>query len=673
MVGGMLLHGGDYNPDQWLEYPEILEEDVLLMKKAGVNCVTLGVFAWATLEPREGDYDLDWLAEVIDRLGAEGIRTILATPSGAMPHWLTQKYPEVMQVQENGRRNRPGKRHNFCYTSPIMREKTRRIDEELARRFGRHPSVILWHISNELGGNFGDGTCHCELCQEAFSGWLRKKYRTLDALNRAWWNHFWSHTYTDWAQIHSPVADGETTSHPLKLEWKRFVTEQITDFCQMEADTLRQYSSLPVTTNFMDFFRPLDYQKLHRCLDVVSWDNYPHWHSGKDEVPVAARAAAGHSLMRSLKKQPFILMESTPSCVNWRQYNPVKRPGMHMLSSMQAIAHGSDSVLYFQWRQGRGAYEKFHGAVVGHMGGSQTRVFREVTEVGERLRGLTDLLSGTVNRAEAAIVFDWENWWALEDMTGPRLDIDYVECILSHYQAFWERGIDVDLISMEDSLDGYRLVCAPLNYMYRGGYADKVRQYVADGGCYVTTYFSGMVDDIDLCFLDRHPLEDVLGIVQEEIDAPGEELENWTEYGGVTYPLGSLREVIKPYEDAEVLAVYGRDYCKGMPVLVRHPYQKGCSYYLAAGTGIDFLRAFYGDVFKKVDIADPLNIDLPYGVTVSRRQGNGRDVIFLMNFTDREIKLEDTGSWKDAETQEVYSGDIRLGAYQCLILTKAAG
>lgn len=204
MIGGHLLHGGDYNPEQWLNSPEILEEDLRLMKEAGVNCVSLGIFSWAALEPEEGRYTFAWLEDMVDRLGEQGIQVVLATPSGAMPHWLTAKYPEVMQVSADGTENRPGKRHNFCYTSPVMREKIRALDGELSRRLGKKKNVILWHISNELGGNFGDSSCHCEKCQEAFRRWLKEKYKTLESLNQAWWNGFWSHTYTDWNQVHSP-------------------------------------------------------------------------------------------------------------------------------------------------------------------------------------------------------------------------------------------------------------------------------------------------------------------------------------------------------------------------------------------------------------------------------------------------------------------------------------
>ena len=235
-----------------------------------------------------------------------------------------------------------------------MREKITAIDRVLAERFGRRNNVILWHISNELGGNFGDSTCHCELCQEAFRQWLKKKYGTLEKLNSAWWNHFWSHTYTDWSQIHSPGPYGEITSTALVLDWRRFSTEQISSFCELEIRTVKEASDIPATTNFMDFFKGLDYNRMKKGLDIISWDSYPFWHEQKDEVPVAARTAANHSVMRALKKTPFLLMESTPSSISWRNSNPLKRPGMHMLSSMQAVAHGFGFCTVFPVEKGSG-------------------------------------------------------------------------------------------------------------------------------------------------------------------------------------------------------------------------------------------------------------------------------------------------------------------------------
>lgn len=663
-----MLHGGDYNPEQWLDKPDILEEDIRLMKEAHVNCVTLGVFSWAMLEPEEGRYQFTWLENIIDRLYEEGINTILATPTGGMPHWLTSAYPEVMQVQGDGRRNLPGRRHNFCYTSPKMREMSRKIDERLAEMSLRHTGIILWHISNEMGGNFSDSACHCDQCQRAFRSWLKERYGTLEQLNQAWWTVFWSHVYTDWEQIHSPVPNGEPLLHGLNLDWHRFVTYQMTDFLKWEIASVRKHSDLPATTNFMYFFQPLNYYKMQEAVDVVSWDSYPFWHKEKDEVPMAVKAAAYHTMMRSMKKKPFMLMESTPSVINWRNNNPVKRPGMHMLSSMQAVAHGSDTVQYFQWRKGRGSFEKFHGAVLDHKNGMNTRTFQDVCGVGERLEQLGNLILKSCNKPQAALIFDWENWWAFEDAAGPRLDMDYPKIFMHHYRAFWEAGIDVDIISMDCALEGYALVAAPVNYLYQKGYARKVEKYVKDGGIYVTTYWSGVVDESDLCFIGEHPLRHVLGICQEEIDAPGEDFRNRIVYQKKEYATGGICEIVHEKE-AQALAAYEKEFYAGFPAVTENVYGKGRAYYLAAEFGQDFLNDFYEDCLVKAGIENPLRVKLPYGVTVAERKGE-RNLFFLQNFNDRDVVMKISGEYEEVDTGAILREKICLKRFECKVLAE---
>lgn len=661
------LHGGDYNPDQWLDRPDILEKDIQLMKEAHVNCVSVGIFAWAHLEPQEGVYEFDWLEQIINNLYENGIYTVLATPSGAKPVWMSEKYPEIRRVNSSLHRELSGERHNHCYTSPIYREKVREMNTRLAERFSRHPGVILWHISNEYGGE-----CYCPLCQEAFREWLKEKYGTLEALNHAWWAHFWSHTYTDWSQIHAPVPSGEMSVHGLIVDWKRFVTARTVDFMREEIKAVKSVNpEIPVTANLMSFYDGLDYFKFGPALDVVSWDSYPLWHNA-DIIQEAARVACCHDLMRSVKHQPFLLMESTPSMTNWQPISKLKRPGMHELSSLQAVAHGSQSVQYFQWRKSRGSFEKFHGAVVDHYGGSDTRVFRDVASVGKRLENLEAAVLPTRVQPEVAIVYDWENRWAVEDAKGPRNGgLHYVETVQAHHRAFWKNGVPVDFVDMDGDLSGYKVVVTPMLYMYRNGFAKKLRDFVEQGGTLVSTYWSGIVDDTDLCFLGGWPgdgMMDVFGIWNEEIDAlyDGEtnamELREPVDGLRESYSLRELCEIIH-LRGAKALAAYGQDFYAGSPVLTENQFGKGTAYYIAARAEDGFQEDFYRMLVKKLGIRRALDTVLPEGVTASLRKGE-QDVVFVQNFTAAPQTVRLPHAMKDVESGETLSGDITLAPWE---------
>lgn len=666
-----MLHGGDYNPDQWLDRPDILEKDIELMKKAHVNSVSLGIFAWAALEPAEGRYHLEWMQDIIDRLYENGINVILSTPSGSRPVWMACQYPEVLRVDNNLARIHMGVRENHCYTSPIYRKKVWDINKKLSERFGSHPGVIMWHVSNEYSG-----ACYCPLCQAEFRNWLKKKYKTLDNLNHEWWTAFWSHTYQDWEQIEPPLPNGERDTMGLQLDWNRFVTDRTVDFCKWEIAAIRAGGSeLPTTINMMGFYDGLNYNKFKDVIDVSSWDNYPVWHMGETEEDAALFAAASHDYMRSVKHEPWLLMESTPHGLNWMSVSKLKKPGMHMLSSMQAVAHGSDSVQYFQWRKGRGGGEKFHGAVVDHYGESDTRVFKEVTEVGKRLEALKELCYAG-NDAQAAILFDHEIRWALDAAQGPRNSgIHYLEHMLDIYYAFWRMGINVDFIDCEvtaEELSHYKIVAAPMLYLYRDNIDKKLADYTAQGGTLVGGYLSGVVDENDLCYLGKtpHTLYEVYGIRTEEIDGLYDHQKNCMTWEGKQYELRELCEVVKQEsDDLEILASYESDYYKGRIALAAHVFGKGKAYFIAAKAGRDFYQDFYGKLAKEYNLSS-FDGELPKLVEACVRTKGEKEYLILNNYDTKEVSVELPDTYKELETGRKVERTISLSVYGTAFLMK---
>jgi beta-galactosidase len=363
-------------------------------------------------------------------------------------------------------------------------------------------------------------------------------------------------------------------------------------------------------------------------------------------------------------------MESTPSLTNWKAINSVKRPNMHMLSSMQAVAHGSNSVQYFQWRKSRGASEKLHGAVVDHYGKDDTRVFKDVTEVGVRLEALTEMIYKTINKPKVAIIVDWENWWAIDDAQGPNnIDMKYIETVIDHYKPFWKMGIDVDFIDMEQEIDNYKLVIAPMAYMMKEKFAESVKALVKNGGCFVSSYWSGIVNETDLCFLGGFPgiIGEVVGIRSEELDAINECYPNSIIYKNKSYEVKDLCDLIH-LQGAKAEAYYEKDFYKGMPALTRNEYGNGLAYYIAVRTKEDFNEDFYTELIKEIGIEKNMNVKLPYGVTVSKRCGEDRDLLFVQNYNSDSVTIELDRQYEIAESETTISGKLELAAYDCVIL-----
>lgn len=657
MQGRKLLHGGDYNPEQWLDRPDILAQDIELMKKARANTVTLGVFSWSVLEPEEGVFNLDWLADIIHNLYTNGIRTILATPSAARPAWLAHKYPEVRRVRADRVRELYNRRQNYCYTSPLYRDKVRRIDQKLAQRFGSDPAVILWHISNEMGGD-----CHCELCQAEFRRWLQTRYGSLQALNKAWNARFWSHDYTDWEQIESPAPQGENAVQALALDWKRFVSDRHIDFLKFERDTVKEIApNAKFTVNMMYRFDGIDYFKMAKEIDVASWDNYPTWHKPSETVEeTALDTAMMHDLFYSMKDKPFLLMESSPSFTNWQPVSKQKKPGIAELAALQTVAHGADSVLYFQWRASRGAEEKLHGAVIGHDGREGARSFTETAQVGQELETLAEI-TAVKREKQAAIVHDWQNKWALEGSCGPRnAGMGYWDELKRHYNALAREGIAVEFVDQNADLTGYGLVVVPMLYLLTDAFAKKLCAFAQSGGTVIVTYWSGVVDESDLCRLGDTPygLTELLGLRRTEIDGMYDgETRRCVPSAGCTLPAAlasTLCEVaaLDEKDPAEPLSLYEEDYFAGHPAAAVHRYGKGRAYYLASRFDEAFYRAFYHDAAKEIGLSPAWPEALPEGVLAVRRGS----FVFVQNCTEQPATVGNTvldryrtAVWKDMD------------------------
>lgn len=671
-----MLHGGDYNPDQWLDRPDILADDIELMKLSHTNTFSVGIFAWSALEPEEGVYNFDWLDQIFENIYGIGGRVILATPSGARPAWMSQKYPEVLRVNGSRVKQLHGGRHNHCFTSEVYREKTQQMNRLLAERYGNHPGLLMWHISNEYGGE-----CHCNKCQNAFRNWLKEKYNhDLKALNDAWWGPFWSHTFSDWSQIESPSPIGENAVHGLNLDWRRFVTDQTIDFYKNEIVPLRELTpEIPITTNFMadtfDLipFQALDYSKFAKHLDVISWDAYPAWHNDwESTADLAMKVGFINDLYRSLKQQPFLLMESTPSGVNWHDINKAKRPGMHLLSSMQMISHGSDSVLYFQWRKSRGSSEKFHGAVVDHDNSSENRVFKEVAKVGQTLEKLSDVV-GTNRPADVAILYDWENNWAINDAQGFGMKTkQYPQTLQQHYRTFWEKDIPVDVITKEQEFSTYKLLIVPMLYLASEETISRLKTFVQNGGTLVMTYISGIVNEHDLTYLGgwHKDLQEIFGMKPVETDTLYPTDRNYVTYRNQSYELKDYATVLE-VKSATIDGIYQEDFYANTSAVTSHHFGEGKSHYIGGRLDDQFHHDFYHELMEELQLKPAYTVKHGKGVSVQVRQAPESDFLFVMNFTEEKQPISLDFMVKDKVSGEEIKGDLMLDIYEVRILEKS--
>lgn len=661
-----ILYGGDYNPNQWPR--EVWDEDMKLFRQAGINSATINVFSWAKLQPNEETFDFSELDDIVEMLSRENYDIVMATSTAALPAWMTKNYPEVCRVDYEGRRHKFGHRHNHCPNSLAFRKFASALVTELARRYADNPHITCWHICNEYGGE-----CYCENCEKAFRVWLREKYGTLEALNAAWNTEFWGHTIYEWDEIVAPnaLSDGinyeKTAFAGISIDYRRFVSDSLLENYKMERDIIRSFNpNVTITTNLMGTYKGLDYFRWAKEMDVVSWDNYPAY-----DTPWSLTAMR-HDLMRGLKNQPFMLMEQTPSQQNWQPYNSLKRPGQMRAQSWQTIAHGADTIQFFQLRRSKGACEKFHGAVISHSGRGDTRVFREVSQLGAELAALGSETLGAANPAEVGILFDWDNYWALEYTSGPNVDLKYVDQLHQYYRYFYENHIPVDMVPVGGDFSRYKAIVAPVLYMVKDGMAESLEAFVKAGGTLVTGFMSGIVDQSDNVHLGGYPgpLRNLCGVWAEEIDALAPEQTNTLRFtDGEEAKCGLLCDILH-LEGAEALAVYGEDFYAGTPAVTKNRFGSGVVYYVGTQPEAAGLDKILGELVKAAGAAPLLEEKTP--VEIVKRVKEGREYWFLINLTGAEQPVPAAFAGEtDILTGETI-GSAPLKAYDTVLVRREA-
>ncbi|UKA49723.1 beta-galactosidase [Arthrobacter sp. FW305-123] len=657
-----LLFGADYNPEQWPE--ETWPEDISLMKQAGVNIVTVGVFSWARLQPEEGQWNFGWLDRLLDLLANNGIRVCLATPTASPPPWLGHRYPSSLPTTADGTTLWYGSRNQFSPSSPAYRAAALAVTSQLAARYADHPAVAMWHVGNELGQvSYDDETA------VAFRSWLLRRYGSLDAVNAAWGTAFWSQGYSGWEQILPPRAAPYMHNPTQVLDFHRFTSEALLELFVAERDVIRSHAGQPVTTNLMGFFRGADYFRFAQETDFIGNNHYVD----PAEPQSWETAALTHDLCRGLAGgAPWMLMESATSAVSWRGHNVPKDPGALRVDSLAAIARGSDAVCYFQFRQSAFGAERFHSAMV-PLAGADTRVFREVCSLGSDLQELR-LLAGTPAPSKIAVLFDWDSWWASESPDRPSNRLGVMDQILAYYRPLLRRGHCVEVIHPASSLDRFDLVLAPSLFLLTGKDAESLDAWVLAGGTAVVGPFSGVADSNGHLRSGRHPtvLARMLGVSGEE----------WRPLAGperLTFTLGNLTEseALSWSEDLRIhsssaspVASFASGPLSGKPAVVRNSHGKGWSWYAGAKLPESALAAIIEGALKDAGLPSLVAAELPSDVELVQRG----EYLFLLNHGCETRRVELSGHIKangpsiDLLTGACHHAELTLPPYGVLVL-----
>jgi len=644
MIAAGISLGCDYNPEQWS--PDVWREDVWLMREAGVDLVAINIFGWAYLEPRPDEYDFTGLDAIVDLLHEHGIKINLGTGTASPPPWLAARHPEILPVAADGTTRYPGGRQAWCPSSPIFRRRALALVEQVARRYGEHPALALWHVSNELGCH--NAHCYDEETAEAFRRWLRKRYGSVDALNDGWGTSFWSQRYGDWAEVQPPRQALSARNPGQVLDFHRFSSDELLDYYRAEVEVLRRHSAAPITTNFMvtAHIRNLDYWTWAPEMDVVANDHYLDHRLGDPTAELAFAADLTRGLAGG---QPWMLMESAVGAVTWQPHNLAKAPGEMIRNSLTYVARGADSVCFFQWRASLQGAEKFHSALVPHAG-TDTEVWREVLRLSVTLDRLAEVAGTTVD-TDVALLFSWQSWWACDGESRPSQDVRYLDQVHRAYNAMREVGVTTDVVAPSAALDRYRLVVVPCLHLVSDQEAAALHAYVAAGGHVLVTFNSGIVDQDDRIRPGGYPgaFRELLGVVVEEFVPllPGHEvsLDSGARAGLWTERLRATT--------ARPVARYVDGPLPGVAAITRNAYHAGTAWYVATELRPDALRDVVREAVRTAGVR-PLGPDGDGSVEVVRRSDGRRGYLFVVNHGTGDAEYAATG-------QELVTGDAVNG------------
>jgi beta-galactosidase len=651
-----LAFGGDYNAEQWPE--ATWDEDIRLMREAGVTMMTLGVFSWALLEPAEGQYEFGWLDRLMDRLEHAGIVVDLATPTASPPPWFALAHPDALPMTRDGRRLTVGAREHFCPSAPAYRAAAIAMARQLAMRYGGRPHLALWHVNNEMGAHVGP--CYCPVSKNAFVDWLRRAYGDVDALNDAWGTTFWGQRYGDWGEVDVPRLAPMPVNPAQQLDFARFSSEQYLECFRLERGVLHELSpGVPVTTNFMaNNCKHMDYWAWVEEVDVVTNDHYLPAEDPAPQVDLAMSADLARGLARG---RPWLLLEHSTSAVNWQPRNLAKPPGELRRNSLSHVARGSEGAMFFQWRASRFGGEKFHSAMV-PQAGTDSDLWRDVVALGADLGRLAPLRGSTVS-SRVAVVWDWQSWWALELEFRPSCELSYAERMRTCYEALWRQHVTVDFVPATGDLAGYAAVVVPSLYLVTPEAAASLRRYVEGGGHLLMSYFSGIVDGHDTVPVGPYPgmVRDLLGLTVEEFHplAAGEQV---VLDDGTTATVWSEKVVLR---GATSLLRFADGPDAGCPALTRHRLGSGTATYLATHLALPALRRVLSGWLA--DFGVPAD-DLPEGVEVVRRRGDGGSFLVVVNHTDAAVDVPAHG--QDLLTDTPYDGSATVVAGGVLVLAE---